>query len=400
MKRWMWVILIIAVVLGVGIYFLKKIPKPIFVTFTDTTSGNFIREVSGTGNIDAKTYSLTFTRTGRVAVINVEEGDDVKVGQVLAELDVTRELRDISATGDKIAALNASIAARKDEEDAIRNKTNLQIQQAKRDLKLAKSLLNAGGSSKNEISELEDQIDTLKNDLSAQIAGYQSQRRDLQAQLVSMNAETLGLQRTIKEAKLISPVNGSVSTIDLRIGETATGSIKVVNKDTIKVKARLAEADTVNVKVGQKAKIELDADPDHPIPAVVTKIGVSAEVQGTGSSSLLPVTLEITDKKALSRTTPGFTVAVKITTLVIPTTVQVPLEALVEEKKGENKSYFIWIYDAKTKKITQKQVYVQAKNLINAAVTGINSGVKLISLPSDTLKNGDVVMELPTGMKK
>jgi HlyD family secretion protein len=400
MKRWMWVVLIIAVFLGVGIYFLRKIPKPIFVTFTDTTSGNFIREVSGTGNIDAKTYSLTFTRPGRVAVINVEEGEDVKVGQVLAELDVTRELRDISAANDKLTALNASISARRDEEDAARNKVNLQVQQAKRDLKLAKSLLSAGGSSKNEIRELEDKINTLNNDLSAQIAGYQSQRRDLQAQLISINAETLGLQRTIKEAKLISPVNGTVSTNDLRIGETATGSIKVVNKDTIKVKARLAEADTVNVKVGQKAKIELDADPDHPIPAVVTKIGVSAEVQGTGSSSLLPITLEISDRKALSRTTPGFTVTVKITTMTLPATAQVPLEALVEEKKGENKNYFVWIYDAKTKKITKKQIYVQAKNLINAAATGINSGVKLISLPSDTLKDGDIVMELPTGMKK
>ncbi|MEI6520043.1 MAG: HlyD family efflux transporter periplasmic adaptor subunit [bacterium] len=400
MKRWMWVVLIIAVVLGVGIYFLRKIPKPIFVTFTDTTSGNFIREVSGTGNIDAKTYSLTFTRTGRVAVINVDEGEDVKVGQVLAELDVTRELRDISAANDKLTALNASISARKDEEDAARNKVNLQVQQAKRDLKLAKSLLSAGGSSKNDIRELEDKIDTLNNDLSAQIAGYQSQRRDLQSQLISTNAEILGLQRTIKEAKLISPVNGTVSTNDLRIGETATGSIKVVNKETIKVKARLAEADTIDVKVGQKAKIELDADPDHPIPAVVTKIGVSAEVQGTGSSSLLPITLEITDRKALNRTTPGFTVTVKITTLTLPATAQVPLEALVEERKGENKSYFVWIYDAKTKKIKKKQIYVQAKNLINAAVTGINSGVKLISLPSDTLKDGDIVMELPTGMKK
>ncbi len=400
MKRWMWVVIIIAIVLGGGIYFLSKMPKPIFVTFTETTSGNFIREISGTGNIDAKTYSLTFTRTGRVAVINVDEGEDVKVGQVLAELDVTRELRDISAATDKITALNASIAARKDEEDAARNKVNLQVQQAKRDLKLAKSLLSAGGSSKNDIRELEDKIDTLNNDLSAQIAGYQSQRRDLQAQLISTNAETLGLQRTIKEAKLISPVNGTVSTNDLRIGETATGSIKVVNKDTIKVKARLAEADTVNVKLGQKAKIELDADPENPIPAVVTKLGVSAEIQGTGSSSLLPITLEITDRKALTRTTPGFTVTVKITTLVLPATVQVPLEALVEEKKGELKNYFVWIYDIKTKKITKKQIYVQAKNLTNAAVTGINSGVKLISLPSDTLKNNDVVMETPAGMKR
>ncbi len=400
MKRWMWVVIAIAVVMGVGIYFLKKIPKPIFVTFTDTTSGNFVREISGTGNIDAKTYSLTFTRTGRVALINVDEGEDVKKGQVLAELDVTRELRDISAASDKLTALNASIAARQDEEDAAKAKVSLQLQQAKRDLKLAKSLLNAGGSSKNDIRTLEDNIATLNNDLSAQIAGYHSQRRDLQAQIISINAEILGLQRTIKEAKLISPVDGTVSTNDLRIGETATGSIKVVNKETIKVKARLAEADTVNVKVGQKAKIELDADPDHPIRAVVTKIGVSAEVQGTGSSSLLPITLEIADKKELSRTTPGFTVTVKITTLVIPATVQVPLEALVEERKGENKNYFVWIYDAKTKKITKKQVYVQAKNLINAAVTEISSGVKLISLPSDTLKDGDVVMELPTGLQK
>jgi hypothetical protein len=110
--------------------------------------------------------------------------------------------------------------------------------------------------------------------------------------------------------------------------------------------------------------------------------------------------LEISDRKALSRTTPGFTVTVKITTMTLPATAQVPLEALVEEKKGENKNYFVWIYDAKTKKITKKQIYVQAKNLINAAATGINSGVKLISLPSDTLKDGDIVMELPTGMKK
>ncbi|MEI7834158.1 MAG: RND transporter, partial [bacterium] len=87
MKKWIiWgsIIGVLLLLVIIGAVNARK-TKPIAITVASVIKADFTREVSGTGNIEAKEYTLTFGRQDRVAKVAVVLGDHVVKGQLLAE---------------------------------------------------------------------------------------------------------------------------------------------------------------------------------------------------------------------------------------------------------------------------------------------------------------------------
>lgn len=166
-------------------------------------------------------------------------------------------------------------------------------------------------------------------------------------------------------------MSGAVSLVDFRVGESAQGTVKLVEDHSLQVKVRMAEADTVGLCVGQPARVELDANPEQPLQAKVERLGVAADIQGQGASAILPVTLRFTDARAGELARPGFTATGRITTLRLTHAVQVPVEALVEQEEQGHKHVYLWMVDRKTLIATRQEIRVTARNLTDVAVQGI-----------------------------
>jgi hypothetical protein len=133
------------------------------------------------------------------------------------------------------------------------------------------------------------------------------------------------------------------------------------------------------------------------LQAKVDRLGVQAEVAGTGGSAVLPVFVRLLDPTAEQLAKPGLTATVRITTLRKPQAVMIPLETLVEE----NKQNFVWVIEEAKKTLSKQAVIIEARNLTQAAVSGLAEKALLVSLPPEKLEDGKKVSYvLPEKEKK
>jgi multidrug efflux pump subunit AcrA (membrane-fusion protein) len=411
--RWLIVVGIVVVVVGVcvaGVMLGTRAAKnkPTQITVATAESADFTREVSGTGNVEAKVYSLSFSQPGRVARILVAEGDPVRKGMVLAELDVVKIGEDLVATREQQTARAVQIRALTSKLGVESRRINGSLTDARKQLDLTRKLQAAGGASKDEVTAQERQVSDLEGQLATLRSETDSQRKGLEAQQTQGQATIRGYEQALRESRLTSPVAGTVSTIDFRVGEAAQGALKVVDVDTLRVKAQLAELDSVDITPGMTARIEVDALPDRPFEAKVEEIGVVATVKGEGGSATVPIKFRFTETAARTMVKTGYTLTARVTTKRLPQVVQAPLECLVEETKDGVKTTSVWIvtqsvstprsvgmgrvriYMGSTKMpatVAKKTVTVLARNMTKAAVEGIEPGAIVVSLPPDSLKD-------------
>jgi len=324
MKRWFWVVLVV-LSLGLTLFGLlrPRTEQGLSVNVVRVEQGEFIREVRANGTVEARVYTLTFPRPGRVAEVRVREGELVEAGQVLALLETTNEQAQLRSLQETVAALQAR--ARAAEADYQSNRTRLQNQltEVRRNLRLSQELLRVGGVAQGEVERLLRQ----ESDLLAQLASLNQARastqRDLEAQLQARQSEMASLQRTVAQATLRAPVAGTVAAVGYLAGVETTAaagaaSIRLIEAGSLRVQARLAEADVPAVRPGQPVRLELDAAPEQPLQGKVDRLGVQAEVAGSGGSAVLPVFVRFLDKEAEAIARPGLTVTVRITPCACP----------------------------------------------------------------------------------
>jgi len=398
--KWVWIGLAALIVIGAvtgGISHYRD-RDVVLVTTAIVTHGTFVREVSGNGSVEARVYTLTFARAGRIGRILVKEGEQVAAGTALAELSTSREHDDLLAARDRLTALDGARRAAEEDSQAALQKLAVQSVELRDKLALSRKLYAAGAASRDEVQSQERQLSTLNADRAAQQASRHSRQQDFAAQIANLKAEIQGLERILRESRLLAPVAGTVSSIDFRVGEAAQGAVKLVEDGTLRVRVRLAEADTVGLKVGQTARVEPDADPEHPLQATVTRLGVVADIEGQGGSAVLPVTLGFCDPHAATRVRHGYTVTGRITTLSLPAVDLVPLETLLTESGALSDA--LWVIDPKTHTVTRKSLTVLARNLTQAAVQGVSAGTEVVSLPPKSLKDGTRIRVNPVVTEK
>lgn len=394
MRRW-GLPLIILLSLALTLFGLLR-PRPdpgTLVAVTETKLGSFTREASGNALVEAETYTLNFNRAGRVARVWVREGQSVEAGQLLAELELSREREDLAAAQAQLSALQARLQASRFDAEVTRRNLQRQLAQAQEQLGLTRRLLAIGAASQAELDNLGRQVVQLEGQLESAAAQAKASQRDIQAQLEAQQAQIQSLQRTITDAQLRAPLAGIVTEVGIKVGEsasTAAGGIRIVRAGSVRVRARLPEAQALEVKPGMPAHIELDALPGQRLNAKVERLSAVAEVQGQGGSAVLPVFLRFTEAAARS-VKPGFTGTARVIVLSLPQATLVPLETLVEE----NGRSFVWVVDKETHTVKKQPVTVRSRNLTQAAVEGVSPGVWIVSLPPQTLKDGAKVRYNP-----
>jgi|UniRef100_A0A7C3HHF0 RND family efflux transporter MFP subunit len=399
MKRWFWAALVV-LSLGLTLFGLlrPRAEQGLSVNVVRVERGEFIREVRASGTVEARVYTLTFSRPGRVAEVRVKEGQAVQAGQVLAVLETTNEQAQLESLREAIAALQARIRAAEGDFQSNRTRLQNQLAEVRRNLRLSQELLRAGGVAQSELERLQRQVSDLEAQLASLLQNRISTQRELQAQLQARQNELAALERTIAQSTLRAPVAGVVSSVGFLVGveTTAPGgsgtspsapAIRLVEAGSLRVQARLSEAEIPFVRPGQPVRIELDAAPEQPLQGKVDRLGVQAEVAGGGGSAVLPVFIRFLDPQAEAVARPGLTATANITTLRLPSALKIPLEALVEEQ-GER---FVWVVDTQSRTVRKQPIALKARNLTQAAVEGLAEDSLLVSLPPETLKEGSKV---------
>ena len=321
---------------------------------------------------------------GKVAELFVEEGEAVRTGDLVLRVDDKNFL----------AGLEQSEAAvRINSIDIERQK--VRVENLERQFQRSEALFGRDLIGEEEYESLRNQLDL------ARIDYLSSQER-----LAQSNAQLDQVLDNLSKTQIISPIDGVVTSLDIKVGETAIASstnipgsslMTIANPSSIYTEVLVDEADIANIRVGQKAEIVAIAYPDEPMQGTVRFIANTAKIaQGrTGLSFVVKIDIEDPGEVTLR---PGMSCRAEIFTQDDRLVTAVPIEAvLFEEDKAENRSdHFIFLNDQGVAKKTKVEVGL-SDDEFQELLSEIDSDVDVIVGPNRELRNlvdGDRIGEL------
>ena len=251
MKKYLIYVTIIALV-GFGMYKKVYIPKHTFKTIS-LTKGNIPITVSGVGNVGAKNiYKIGSLYGGSILSFNVDEGDFIKVDNLIANIDKV-DLKD------KIEEQKANI-----------NKLTDDIKSLELDKQIATIQYNYQNSifinnkklfRKNSIAELTfEKYRTNKDIAKIQISTISSKISSLYHQIDQLKANRNGLNKKLSKYTIKSPVNGYITKkliTNFQIINPNQNLIEVVNPKDVWIETNIDTRISGDIKIGYVANIKL-----------------------------------------------------------------------------------------------------------------------------------------------
>jgi HlyD family secretion protein len=248
------------------------------------------------GNVDIRQVDLGFRVSGKIASLNVDEGDQVKQGQVLATLDKTpyvhekdnqaAQLRQTLANleknqhGNRPQEIQEAKALVREKEVAYENAqktTKRQAELVKRKLAAQQNFDDAN----TQMNEAEAQLRTAQEALKLSQEGFR--KEDIAAASAASNAAQARLNTAllnISDTTLVAPNDGTILTRVREIGTiVAAGDIVyILSLDKpVWIRAYVSETDLGRIKPGMKVQITTDAHPHNPLMGQIGFISPQAE---------------------------------------------------------------------------------------------------------------------------
>jgi HlyD family secretion protein len=289
--------------------------------------------VSASGTIRARrTVNITSEVSGKVVKLSVDEGQIVKQGQFLLQIDpraVRSRLQISEATLEqqRIGLQQARVSL----ENAKINQ-KLADDELNRQLRLDKDAL----ATKQALDQARDTATLRRGEVrTAEQAVAAAEQR-----IRSQQADLESVQHDLSRVTIESPIDGIVTKRNVEEGEQAvvgfTNNPSVVllivaDMSIIEAEIEVDETDIPNVKLGQAAKVTIDALPDRTFTAKVTEIGNSPINATTTASAVRQATtfkVVVTLDGQIPEVRPGFTCTADITTATRQNAVSVPIQAL------------------------------------------------------------------------
>jgi HlyD family secretion protein len=316
--------------------------------------------VSASGEIKPKTYvNVGANAFGKIVRLYVREGDRVKKGQILAQLENVQSNADVAATRASLEAAQTDTAAA----EAGYKTSQADLNRAKADAERTKLDWDRAEALYKEALIATSEYDMRKNAYLTAAAGLaQAQARVNQARAQMDSAERRITQNqanltrvsdVLRKTSYLAPYDGVVTNLPVREGETVVIGIQnspgstlmtIADMSVITSEVRVDETDIVNVKLGQRAEVTIDAIPKKTFKGTVTEIGDNAIVRSTGvaTSQQTSSSQEAKDFKVVvtlqdppSNLRPGLSSTAKITTATRSNTLTVPIQALTIRRQSE-----------------------------------------------------------------
>jgi HlyD family secretion protein len=378
----------------------SKREKPISVTTERAIRKTIMQTVSATGKVQPETeVKISPEVAGEIIDLPVEDGKIVLKGDLLVKIkpDSYKALLE-----QQEAAISAAKA------------TNLQQKatmfKAEHDFKRAEDLFNKKLISEQEFNAAQAAYDVAKNT-------YESSLHEIErAQAGSSQARD-----QLSKTTVYSPIDGTVTILNSKLGEriVATGQfagtevMRVADLGHMEARVDVNENDVVNVKVGDKANVKIDAYGDRKFRGTVYQIANTGTTTGSGTQEEVTnfqVKVRIDDHDVTLK--PGLSCTADIETNMVKDVVAVPMQSVtirtgdtnlspeeIEKKKqkidtrdkGDNSADYV---NERQQKATQKQEHEKL-----AKVVFLKKGSKAQMVKVTTGIADDTYMEIKSGVQ-
>ena len=358
MKMWQKVAIGAAVVVvgaGIVLYSVNQANKGVTTVQTAKVAkqDTLISLVTASGEIKPTTYTNVQAQGfGRITEILVKEGDKIKKGDRLlvqdaiqANADVQAQAAALNASESGIAASEASYKAA--QADLLTQKANLE--KAKLDYERGQGLFRDGLIAKQDFDQRKTTYDAAvasADSANAKVLQVRAQLDQSRAQLNQTKAVLTHTRDVLNKTTYLSPIDGIVSYLPVRLGEyvvpgiqNSNGSFLMTLSDMsiVTAEVKVDETDIVNVRMGQEADVTIDAVPGKTFRGKVTEIGSQAVLRSSGLATTQSTTStqEAKDFKVVvtldvppENLRPGLSTTAKIKTAEKKNVVAIPIQAL------------------------------------------------------------------------
>jgi len=378
-KKWRIVILLVLALLVAGGIFasIKYSERGIVIVQTGKVNREDLTAiVTASGEVKPRNYiniGANSQGAAPITAILVKEGDHVKKGQVLARLAAVQPRADLTA---QEATLNATLADSAATEAGVKSADDniavakaqvehdkADLDQKKNDLKRAQELYDGKLISAQDYESkkvLYDLAASTLNSSVTRVTQAESQRAQTAAQLSSAQRKVSQMQAMVtryndvlRQYEATAPLDGVVTNLPVRVGETVVPGIQnstastimtIADMSIITAEVHVDETDIVSVKLDQPADVTIDAIPNQTFKGKVIEIGDTAIVRSTGvaASQSQTSSQEAKDFKVVialdiseDLVRPGLSCTAKVTTAVRPRTLAIPIQALTIRQKGQ-----------------------------------------------------------------
>lgn len=410
MRRWRrWLILggLGVALVGGGTYkWYQGKHAAIEVSVAKVAPEDVVAKVTANGKIQAeKKVDLAALVMGQVVNLAVREGDPVKAGDFLLQIDKTR-------ASAQEAGSAAALSASQSQLDSAR----ATLEQAQGDFKRAEDNYRSGILPEADLQHAQAALDTAR-------AAYQTAVHQIEQSRAVLNASRDDLSKTTVR----SPIDGIVTTLRIKAGEvTVVGTMNnagtqlmtISDMTTVQAVLMVDETDTPSIAVGQKALLTMDSYSGRSFDGVVTEVGSSpiarddVELAGlvtTSDAINFKVRVKLLDPPPSIR--PGFSVTADIITGRREKVAAIPLSAVVirDSPKGDK--------DATGRLKTEQGVYTVVDGKVEFVLVktglsgdlqievteGLKPGTEVVTGPFKTLrtiKEGDRVKPMSEERRK
>src|SRR5215475_7958436 len=324
------VVLLAGAVVGANLYFKKD--SGLSVTTEAIKTRDLEAIVSSSGKIQPKRLvKISAEISGRVVNLAVNEGDRVKVGQFLLQIDP-------KSLASRVDSGSASLRAAEQSLDQMRQAietARVQLQQAQQNLARQQDLWRQQLTTR-------EALDKAQNDVKAAESTVQEREKQIKPQLSRIEQERATLESArydLSKVRIESPIDGIVTRRNIQEGETAvigtmnnagTVLLTLADMGVIQAEVEVDETNVPNVKIGQTAKITIDAIPDKSFRGHVTEIG-NSPIQAQGAQTSTQATnfkVVVMLDEPVPDVRPGFTCTADVTTATRKNVVSVPIPAV------------------------------------------------------------------------
>ncbi len=403
------------------------------VDLATSAKKDLIQSIAVTGNIEANNKEdITISTVQKVTDVLVSEGQQVKVGDVIAKIDntdLTYQLQKAQTNYD-VTKLNLDMAksnlnnlinvksksSKKTTENAV-EQAQINLENIKRNQVDAKTSLdqnkvlfdsgiissqeyeasvNSASDMANQVKLAEIQLENARSNLSdysidnkSQINQQHNQVEQLNKQLEGAKADVENINSKLSSNEIKASIDGKVVKLNIKENQYPTQEnsiISIYDLSQYKVIVNVSQYDAVQISQGQRTEVTIKGL-DKTYEGTVTSIGEAAEISNTGANQEAKIKVEVTISNPDDKIKVGYEADVDIVLLEAKEAIAISFEAL--EKDNEGKSFIYVIQNNKAKK---RYVKIGMETEFDMQVIeGLKENETYIKNPPAALKEGDKV---------
>ncbi len=335
-RKW-WILAAIVVLAGLiaaAVVKGKSAEKPTTVTTDKAATRTITHLVTATGKVQSEVeVGIAPEVSGEIVALPLKEGSKVQKGDVIVKIKPDFYM---AAVEQQEAAL---VSAK-----AVSVQANAQLLKTQDDFKRSEDLHAKNLISDSDYSASKTAFDVAK-------ANFDSSLAQIRGTQGSLNQFRDQLEKTT----VYAPMDGTISVLNNEVGERVVGTgtyagtevMRIADLTRMEVRVKVNENDIVNVKIGDRTAIEVDAFPGRKFDGTVSEISSSAlntGAAGSGSNQAalaasasdevtnFLVRIRVNDREARLR--PGMSATVDIETETVTNVVSIPIQSVTVRAEG------------------------------------------------------------------